>query len=228
MQKGKLYIIPTPIGNLKDISERAKFLLEDVDIIACEDSRKAGLLFERLSLTKKRFLSYHDHNEIESAKGIVKLILEGNNIGLISDAGYPCISDPGYRLVNESINNKIEIIALPGTSSILPALVCSGFETNNFTFLGFPPAKKGRQTFINDVLNRKETVVIFESVHKIEKLLDQINNIDSNRKISISREISKVHEEVIRGNAIDCLNYLQNNTIKGEFVIVIERIKNVH
>lgn len=225
MEKGKLYIVPTPIGNLKDISQRAIEVLSEIEIIACEDTRRTGQLIEKLGLPKKRLLAYHDHNEKVSAKGITKLILEGKNIALTSDAGYPCISDPGFRLVNDCIESDIEIVALPGASSILPALTASGFETNSFIFLGFPPAKKGRKTFIDYALNRQETVVLFESVHKIEKLLEQIIVIDSERKLSISREISKIHEETVRGNAETCLNHLRSGAIKGEFVVVIERRK---
>lgn len=225
MQKGKLYIVPTPIGNLKDISERAKDILSEVDAIACEDTRKTGNLLNLLGLPKKRLLAYHDHNEKESAKGIVKLILEGKIFAIVSDAGYPTISDPGYRVVNECIENDIEIIAIPGVSCILPALAISGFETNTFTFLGFPPPKKGRETFIKNALEKEDTVILFESVHKILKLLEKIDSIDHNRKISISREISKLHEETIRGTAKYCLDYLQNNSAKGEFVVVIERRK---
>jgi 16S rRNA (cytidine1402-2'-O)-methyltransferase len=225
MEKGILYLIPTPIGNLKDISERAKEIINSVDYLACEDKRTTGLLLERIELPKKRLLSYHNHNEIESAKGIVKLLLEGNSVGLVSDAGYPTISDPGYRVVNLSIENDIDIIALPGASSILPALSASGFETDSFVFLGFPPAKKGRLTFIKNALEKTETIILFESVHKIEKLINQIDEFEPNRKISISREISKLHEEVLRGNPSEVLNKLNQSSIKGEFVVVIERKK---
>jgi 16S rRNA (cytidine1402-2'-O)-methyltransferase len=225
MNSGKLYIVATPIGNLKDISERAITILSEADVIACEDTRKSGQLLNLLNIEKKRLLAYHDHNEKESAKGIAKLILEGNNVVLISDAGYPTVSDPGYRLVINCIENNIEIIALPGASSILPALAASGFETNSFVFLGFPPAKKGRETFLKNALDRQETAILFESVHKIERLLIKINELDPKRKLSISREISKIHEETFRGTAQFCLEYLQNNSIKGEFVIVIERRK---
>lgn len=224
MLETALYIIPTPIGNLEDITLRAIRILNEVDIIACEDTRTSGNLFKALDISPKRLLAYHNFNEKESARGLVKLILEGNSLALVSDAGYPGISDPGFSIVNECINNKIKIIALPGPSSILPAFVASGFDVSAFTFLGFPPQKKGRKTFIEKALNENKSTVILESSHRIVKLLDQINEISPNRKLSIAKEISKIHERYIRGTAYECKEVLnEQNSTKGEFVVVIEK-----
>lgn len=224
MLETALYIIPTPIGNLEDITLRAIRILNEVDIIACEDTRTSGNLFKALDISPKRLLAYHNFNEKESARGLVKLILEGNSLALVSDAGYPGISDPGFSIVNECINNKIKIIALPGPSSILPAFVASGFDVSAFTFLGFPPQKKGRKTFIEKALNENKSTVILESSHRIVKLLDQINEISPDRKLSIAKEISKIHERYIRGTAYECKEVLnEQNSTKGEFVVVIEK-----
>lgn len=224
MLETALYIIPTPIGNLEDITLRAIRILNEVDIIACEDTRTSGNLFKALDISPKRLLAYHNFNEKESARGLVKLILEGNSLALVSDAGYPGISDPGFSIVNECINNNIKIIALPGPSSILPAFVASGFDVSAFTFLGFPPQKKGRKTFIENALNENKSTVLLESSHRIVKLLDQINEISPDRKLSIAKEISKIHERYIRGTAYECKEVLnEQNSTKGEFVVVIEK-----
>ena len=224
MSSGELFIVPTPIGNLDDVSKRVIDTLSKVEIIACEDTRVTGKLLKLLEIGDKRLLSYHNFNEKNSAQGIIKLLLEGRDLALVSDAGYPGISDPGYRLINEAIKNEIKISPLPGPSSIIPALVASGFEIHAFTYLGFPPQKKGRKTFLENAMNQNLTVILLESSHRIIKLMDQINEYDPNRNICVAKEISKIHESFIRGNALSCKEYLEsNNAVKGEFVVIIEK-----
>lgn len=224
---GKLYLVPTPIGNLEDISLRAINVLKSVDIIACEDTRNTGKLIKLLEIPNKRLIAYHNFNEQNSAKGIIDLLKNRNNIALVSDAGYPLVSDPGYNLVNLAKEESIEIIAIPGSSALIPALASSGFETNAFAFLGFPPAKKGRKTFLNNAVNYNITIILYESPHKIIRLLTELSELlEADRKVSISREISKIHEEHIQDNPKNLITYLEKeNKVKGEFVVVIERKK---
>lgn len=226
-EKGKLYLVPTPIGNLEDISLRAINILKFVDIIACEDTRNTGKLLKLLEISNKKLITYHNFNEQNSSKGIIELLIEGKNVALVSDAGYPLISDPGYHLVKNINENNLQIISLPGSSALIPALVSSGFETNSFLFLGFPPAKKGRKTFLSDAINYIHTIVLYESPHKIIRLLKELAELlEPNRKVSISREISKIHEEHIQDFPLKIVEYLEkNNKVKGEFVVVIESKK---
>lgn len=220
-----LYIVPTPIGNLGDITIRALEVLKKVDVIACEDTRVTKKLLNHFDINNQKLISHHEHNEKESSSGIIRLINDGKKIALVSDAGFPGISDPGFRLISSLIENKIDFEILPGASSILPALLYSGFETNKFSFYGFVPQKKGRQTFIKTILEQDETIIIFESVHRIEKLLKQIHEIYPSKEISISRELTKLHEEIIRGTAAECLESINDSNKKGEFVVVIRRKK---
>lgn len=225
-EKGKLFIIPTPIGNIEDITLRALKTLKDVDVIACEDKRVTSKLLKLLEIKDKRLISYHNYNEVNSANGIIGLLNQGNNIGLVSDAGYPLISDPGYSLVQICKENKIEITPLPGPSAILPALVGCGFESDSFVFLGFPPQKKGRNTFIDKAIDFSQTVILFESPHRIIKLLQQLDEKLEGRKVGIAREISKIYEEFIVNSPLNLISYLNdNNKVKGEFVVLIERKK---
>lgn len=226
IENGKLFVIPTPIGNIEDITLRAIKTLKNVDLIACEDKRVTSKLLTLLDIKDKRLISYHNHNEINSASGILALLKEGKNIGLVSDAGYPLVSDPGYNLIKLCRENEIEISPLPGPSAILPALVGSGFESDSFVFLGFPPQKKGRNTFIDKAINFSQTVILFESPHRIIKLLEQLSEKLIDRKVGIAREISKIYEEFIIDTPLNLINYLtDNNKIKGEFVVLIERNK---
>jgi 16S rRNA (cytidine1402-2'-O)-methyltransferase len=226
IENGKLFVIPTPIGNIDDITLRAIKTIKNVDVIACEDKRVTSKLLNLLDIKDKRLISYHNHNEINSASGILILLKDGKNIGLVSDAGYPLISDPGYNLIKLCRENEIEICPLPGPSAILPALVGSGFESDSFVFLGFPPQKKGRNTFLDNAINFSQTVILFESPHRIIKLLEQLNEKLIERKVGIAREISKIYEEFIIDTPINLISYLtDNNKIKGEFVVLIERNK---
>ncbi|MCL2039360.1 MAG: 16S rRNA (cytidine(1402)-2'-O)-methyltransferase [Bacteroidetes bacterium] len=218
-----LYIVPTPIGNLKDITLRALEVLKNVDIIACEDTRRSGLLLKSLDISSKnRLRSYHDYNEGTKTIQIINEIKNGKSVALISDAGTPCISDPGYKLVSSAKENNIKIVSLPGPTALITALVTSGMAVHNFTFIGFPPAKKGRQTFIKDVVNAENTTILYESSHKILKLIKEIAELDSNRNIFISREITKIYEEHISFNTSSFLKNEINIVEKGEFVVIIE------
>lgn len=222
-RNGVLYIVPTPIGNFDDITIRAIKVLSEVDIIACEDTRHSGILLKQLSIAPRKLISYHEHNEKFRSTEIIKEILSGKKIALITDAGSPLISDPGFTLVNEAIVNNIKIIPLPGATAFIPALSGSGFNCDKFTFLGFPPQKKGRTTFLKQLENIPHTTVLYESSHRILKLLDELNEMFQNRlQICIAREISKMHEEFIRGTALQCKEVLiKNNSVKGEFVVLI-------
>jgi len=218
-----LYIVPTPIGNLDDITIRAVKILNEVDIIACEDTRTTGNLLFLLKIKPKKLVSYHNYNEQEKASHFIEEILIGKSVALLSDAGTPAISDPGYTLVKEAINNNIKIVPLPGATALIPALNASGLPTNNFTFLGFPPQKKGRKSFLEHALNFSTTTILYESSHRIEKLINELIGLGyADRQISVSRELTKLFEEHIRGTIAEVQKILNKTQIKGEFVVVIE------
>jgi 16S rRNA (cytidine1402-2'-O)-methyltransferase len=219
-----LYIISTPIGNRDDITIRALKILNSVDIIACEDTRHTGQLLKSYDIMPLRLESYHEHNETTKAVFLVNEILNGKSVALVTDGGTPVISDPGYRIINEAIDNHIKIIPIPGASAFLPALVASGFPINQFHFYGFPPQKKGRNSFIDKISQQETTSIIYESPFKILKLIDElILHCGETRRVCIAREISKIYEEFIRGTLSDCKEDLsQRQSIKGEFVIVLE------
>tara|TARA_Y100000768_G_scaffold42782_1_gene27998 strand:+ start:50 stop:724 length:675 start_codon:yes stop_codon:yes gene_type:complete len=223
---GKLYLVPTPIGNLKDITLRAIDVLAQVDFILAEDTRRTKKLLKHYdinTITK----SYHIYNEHKVLDEIINLLISDNNIALVSDSGFPCISDPGFLLVREVIRKGIDVESLPGASSIIPAITQSGFPTTNFIFEGFLPKKKGRNKKILQISKETKTVVLFESPHRIIKLLNEIKDVCGVEKnISISREISKIFEETTRGNVNECLSHFENNQPKGEFVICIEGLKS--
>ena len=223
-----LYIVPTPIGNMQDITFRAVNVLKDVDIIACEDTRRTGLLLKLLNISAtNRLKSYFDHNEETKSIEIINEIKKGKSVALISDAGTPCISDPGYKLVKIANENNIKIISLPGATAFIPALVASGLATHNFTFFGFPPQKKGRQTFLKNIINSENTIILYESSHRILKLINEIAELDNDRNIFISRELTKIFEEHISFNTSQFINNEIKINDKGEFVLIIEgKLKN--
>ena len=223
---GKLYLVPTPIGNLKDITLRAIEVLGQVDLILAEDTRTTKNLLKHYKIRTKT-KSYHIYNEHSSINVIIKLLISDNDIALVSDSGFPCISDPGFLLVREVISKGIDFESLPGASSIIPALTLSGFPTTNFIFDGFLPKKKGRKKKLLELSNETRTVILFESPHRIIKLLNEIKEVFGTEKnISISREISKIFEETIRGTINECLLYFEKKKPKGEFVICIQGIKS--
>jgi 16S rRNA (cytidine1402-2'-O)-methyltransferase len=218
-----LYIVPTPIGYLDDITIRALKILSSADIIACEDTRHSGTMLKTLNIPHKKLDSYHDYNEETKANLLVNEILSGKSVALVTDAGTPGISDPGFRIIKKAIEQNIKIISLPGATAFIPALVASGLPVNEFHFFGFPPAKKGRKTFLQNVASQKSTLILYESPYKILKLIDELIELCvPHCQACIAREISKVYEEYIRGTLEECKQKLQSKTsIKGEFVVVI-------
>lgn len=223
-----LYIVPTPIGNLEDITLRAIHILREVDCLACEDTRRTGQLLKLLDIPSKKLLSYHEHNEKSRAVELAELILANNSVALVSDAGTPGISDPAYRVIKECLNHNIKIIPLPGAVALIPALLGSGFATDCFIFLGFPPHKKGRSAFIKRMMDYEFTAIVYESTYRIIKLMDEmINTGYADRQITVARELTKLHEEFIRGTVAECRSILlENNSAKGEFVVVIDKAQN--
>ncbi|MGB3342552.1 MAG: 16S rRNA (cytidine(1402)-2'-O)-methyltransferase [Aequorivita sp.] len=218
---GKLYLVPTPIGNLKDITFRAVEVLKEVDLILAEDTRTSGKLLKHYEISTPMH-SHHMHNEHKTVDGIVKRIENGETIALISDAGTPAISDPGFLLSRACIAAGIEVDCLPGATAFVPALVNSGFPNDKFVFEGFLPVKKGRQTRLELLAEETRTVIFYESPHKLLKTLSQfVEYFGAERPISVSREISKLHEETIRGTAEEVLKHYENKPPKGEIVIVV-------
>ncbi len=221
--KPKLYIIPTPIGNLEDITLRAIRILKEVDLILAEDTRTSSVLLKHYNILTKS-IAHHKFNEHETVDRIVAEIEDGKTIALISDAGTPGISDPGFLLVRKCIEKNIEVDTLPGATAFVPALVNSGFPMNEFIFIGFLPVKKGRETKLKELAAEHRTIILYESPYRIIKTLEQLLKFLPERQISVSREISKKFEETIRGNIEDVLNYFKKKEPKGEFVIVINEI----
>ncbi|MFM6937747.1 MAG: 16S rRNA (cytidine(1402)-2'-O)-methyltransferase, partial [Aquirufa sp.] len=203
----KLYLVPTPIGNLEDITLRAIRVLGEVDGILAEDTRNSGQLLKHLNISKPLY-SHHAHNEHTGVPGVIKMLKEGKSLALISDAGTPGISDPGYLLVKACVDNGIEVESLPGATAFVPALVNSGFPTDRFVYEGFLPHKKGRQTRWKALAEEERTIVLYESPHRLVKALEQIIEfISADRLVMVGRELSKMHEQMVRGTATEVLAY---------------------
>jgi 16S rRNA (cytidine1402-2'-O)-methyltransferase len=223
---GILYIVATPIGNLADMSERAIETLKKVDLIASEDTRTSRNLLSRFNITTAQ-TSYHDHNEKSKAPGIIDAILAGKSVAVISDAGTPLISDPGYTLINMAIAEGIEIVPVPGPSAILAALVSSGFPTDRFCFEGYPPRTEGkRKRFFERLADECRTIVFFESPHRIKKSLKVMLDIYGDREIYVGRELTKKFEEKWRGAISVILEDIEGRTIKGEITVVVRGYEN--
>jgi len=219
---GTLYICPTPIGNLDDITIRTLNTLKSVDLIAAEDTRHSIRLLNHFEI-KKPLTSYHEHNVKEKGPFLIGKLLNGENIALVSDAGMPGISDPGEDLIKLAIENEINVLGLPGATASILALVVSGLPTDKFVFEGFLSSnKKERRNRLSEMLNEKRTIIFYESPHRLKNFLDDLLNIFGNRKLSISRELTKKYEETFRGNVIDAIEKFNNEEIRGEFVIVVE------
>lgn len=219
---GKLYIIPTPIGNLNDMTFRAIEVLKSVDFVLAEDTRQTAKLFKHFEIDNK-LVSHHQHNEHKTVEKIVEQLKGGATLGLVSDAGTPAISDPGFLLVRECLKNDLEVETLPGATAFVPALVNSGFPCDKFVFEGFLPHKKGRQTRLNFLKEESRTIIFYESTHRLLKTLNQLAEfMGEERRVSVSRELTKMHEETITGTLKEVVEYYNNNIHKGEIVIVLE------
>jgi 16S rRNA (cytidine1402-2'-O)-methyltransferase len=217
----RLYIVPTPIGNLEDITLRAIRILKEADLILAEDTRKTGILLKHHRINN-RMVSHHTFNEHKAARSVIEKLKSGATIALVSDAGTPGISDPGFLLVRECLKEKIEVECLPGATALIPALVNSGLPCDRFLFEGFLPHKKGRQTRLLLLAEEDTTMVFYESPHRLVKTLEQfIQFFGAGRPASVSRELSKIHEENARGTLETLFNHFKEKTVKGEIVIVV-------
>jgi 16S rRNA (cytidine1402-2'-O)-methyltransferase len=217
----KLYLVPTPIGNFKDITLRALEVLQSVDVILAEDTRKTGILMKHYEISKK-LTAHHQFNEHKAVKGIAERIANGENIALVTDAGTPGISDPGFLLVRECLRAGVEVECLPGPTAFVPALVNSGLPCDRFLFEGFLPVKKGRKTRLEALAMADCTIILYESPHRIVKALEEFSAyFGPERQASISRELTKIYEETVRGNLAELAAYYKEHTVKGEFVIII-------
>ncbi len=227
---GKLYVVATPIGNLDDITIRAINILKNVDVIAAEDTRHTLKLLNHLDISKP-LISYHRHNEQVKTQLLIDKLNDGKDIALVCDAGTPGICDPGKEIIFKSIEENIEVIPIPGACAMINALICSGIDTNEFCFLGFLPLnKKNRKEKLDEIKNLHKTVILYEAPHKLKSTLLDLKEILVNRKVVLARELTKIHEEFLRGTVDELLNKIDN--IKGEIVIIIEKsqhkIKNTY
>lgn len=223
---GVLYIVATPIGNLEDITLRAIRILEEVDLIAAEDTRCTLKLLNHLNISKP-MISYHRHNEKIRTEGLIKELKEGKNIAVVSDAGTPGICDPGETIIKKCIEENIKVIPIPGACAMISALIVSGIDTDEFKFLGFLPLnKKNRKNKLEEIQKSNKTIILYEAPHKLKNTLNDLNKILGNRKIVLAREITKVHEEYIRGTVEDILKLV--DSLKGEMILIIEKnINNI-
>ena len=220
---GKIYLVATPIGNLEDITLRALRILKEVDLIAAEDTRNTLKLLNRYEISKP-LVSYHRHNEEVKVDNLINKLKDGQNIAIVSDAGTPGISDPGEVVVKEAIKNNIDVVPIPGACAAINALICSGLDTKEFSFMGFLPLnKKIRKEKLNEIKIETKTLVIYEAPHKLKNTLQDLKEIVEDRKIVLARELTKIHEEYIRGNIDEIIQKSEN--LKGEMIILIEGAK---
>lgn len=227
---GTLFVVATPIGNIQDLSPRAKEILQTVHVIASEDTRTTKKLCMLLNIeTTAEWKSFHAHSNNRDIQTIISMLQDGKNVALTSDAGTPAISDPGVHLVNEARKNGIAVSPIPGSSAVISALCASGFPSDRFEFLGFLPHKKGRQTLFKEIASSTHTMIFYESTHRIIKCLEQMNEFLPTRYICIARELTKHFEEFLFGTAQELLETLQNNPekTKGEFVVLVAGEKHV-
>ena len=221
-----LYIVATPIGNLGDISSRALEVLKSVDMILCEDTRVTRKLLNHFEI-KKPTQSYHHHSSLSKIESIVDILRNGSSLALVSDAGTPGIADPGGKLVQAVVKQlpDVKIEPIPGASAIMSALSISGFAADSFVFMGWPPHKKGRETFFRKLTEEARVVVFYESVHRIKKALTSMIEVCSERQIVVGRELTKKFETIYRGTVQDVIDAMPDDEIRGEFVVVLDRIK---
>ncbi len=218
---GTLYLVPTPIGNLGDITYRAVATLASVDLIACEDTRHSRRLLERYKIGKP-VISFHEHNEQSALSRIRDRLLAGNHVAYITDAGTPGIADPGFRLVRMAHQHKIEVSVLPGPTAIIPALIQSGLPVHSFTFKGFAPRKAGaRQRSLKEEKGRPHTLIYYESPHRVSRLLEDMLTVLGDRPAALVRELSKIHEETLRGSLSDLVTLMRDRSLKGECVVLV-------
>jgi len=216
-----LYIISTPIGNIEDITFRAVRILTEADLILAEDTRRTGVILAHYKI-KNKMDSYNDFNKEKKTSKIIELLRKGMDIALVSDSGTPGISDPGFYLVRECVRNNIQVIPIPGANALISALVCSGLPTDKFSFYGFLDKKeKKKRDFFNSIKEKKETIVVYESPHRLVKTLAIMNEVIPDKQLVIARELTKKFEEFIRGNVTEVYQRVKNRTIKGEIVLVI-------
>ncbi len=218
---GILYIVPTPVGNMEDMTFRAVRILKEVDLVLAEDTRTSGILLKHYEI-KNALMSHHKFNEHGTSAGIVQRLLAGENVALVSDAGTPGISDPGFFLVREAVRAGVEVQCLPGATAFVPALVSSGLPCDRFAFEGFLPQKKGRQTKLLSLKDEERTMIFYESPFRLVKTLQQFAEVyGGDRQVSVCREISKVHEESVRGSLDEVIAHFKEKEPKGEIVIVL-------
>ena len=218
---GTLYIVPTPVGNMEDMTFRAIRILKEADLILAEDTRTSGILLKHYEI-KNTLLSHHKFIEHGTSAGIVNRLLAGENVALISDAGTPGISDPGFFLVREAVRAGVEVQCLPGATAFVPALVASGLPCDRFAFEGFLPQKKGRQTKLQSLVNEERTMIFYESPYRLLKTLQQFAEVyGEERQVSVCREISKIHEESVRGSLAEVIAHFKEKEPKGEIVIIL-------
>ncbi|MDA3891441.1 MAG: 16S rRNA (cytidine(1402)-2'-O)-methyltransferase [Salinivirgaceae bacterium] len=218
----KLFVVPTPIGNLEDMTFRAIRILKEVDFILAEDTRTSGHLLKHFEIQNK-LQAYHKFNEHKQVEGLIDRIRNSQTVALISDAGTPGISDPGYLLIKNCIDNDIEVECLPGATALIPAIVNSGLPNDRFIFEGFLPQKKGRQKRIDALKEEPKTLVLYESPHRLLKTLSQLLEFfNENRRVCVARELSKLHEENFRGTFTEAIKHFSSKNIKGEIVLVVE------
>lgn len=228
MTEGKLYIVPTPIGNLEDITLRAVRILREVDAILTEDTRTSGNLLRHLNI-EKRMIAHHQFNEHRKLEVILSHLKAGSVFALITDAGTPAISDPGYLLVRECIRSELKVECLPGATAFVPALVNSGITPNRFVFEGFLPHKKGRNTRLRELAEEVRTMVFYESPHRLVKTLAQMAEFfGSDRQASVSRELTKIHEETLRGTLATLLTHFESHPPRGEIVLTVSGFEEVN
>ncbi len=221
LSQSRLFIVSTPIGNMGDLSPRAVECLSSVSLIACEDTRHTGLLLSRLGI-KKRLVSYHEINERARVPRIIEALRDGLDVALVSDAGTPGVSDPAYRLIRAALDSGFSVLGVPGPSALLAALVVSGLPLDRFVFEGFLPQKGAKRlTHLEGLKDEPRTIVVYESPFRIIKLLESILAVMGNREVSVSRELTKLHEETVRGNVSDVLSTLKMKKPRGEYTVVI-------
>lgn len=227
MKAGILYIVPTPVGNMEDMTLRAVRILKEADVILAEDTRTSGILLKHFDIQHGTLLAHHKFNEHQTIEPLVKRLLAGENVALISDAGTPGISDPGFLLVRECARYGIVVQCLPGATACIPALVDSGLPCDRFCFEGFLPQKKGRQTRINALVDETRTMVFYESPYRVLKTLSQLGEaLGNERQAAVSREISKIYEETLRGTIGELITHFTDTEPRGEFVIVVAGKQN--